>query len=61
MDNQEVNLFRDRPGRPFGAVTEQALEALMDSGIMEQSNTSQETALPQAAEMAQGQTLAVIL
>ncbi|CAG9540847.1 unnamed protein product [Cercopithifilaria johnstoni] len=57
VDNQEVNLFRNRPeGRPFGVVTEQALEALMDNGIMEQSNTSQEVVLPQVAEMAQVQT-----
>lgn len=57
VDNQEANLFRDHPERrPFGAVTEQALEALMDSGIMEQSNTSQEVVLPQAVEIAQVQT-----
>lgn len=57
VDNQEINLFRDRSeGRPFGAVTEQALEALMDSGIMGQSNTSQEVMLPQTVEMAQVQT-----
>ncbi|KAL4003122.1 Ubiquitin family protein [Acanthocheilonema viteae] len=56
VDNQEVNLFRDRAERPFGAVTEQALEALMDSAVMEQSNTSQEIVLPQAVEMAQVQT-----
>ncbi|MCP9259485.1 hypothetical protein DINM_002429 [Dirofilaria immitis] len=54
VDNQEINIFRDRPeGRPFAAVTEQALEALMDSDI--QNNTSQEVALPQAIEMAQRQ------
>uniref|UniRef100_A0A0R3RT34 Ubiquitin-like domain-containing protein n=1 Tax=Elaeophora elaphi TaxID=1147741 RepID=A0A0R3RT34_9BILA len=57
VDNQEVNLFRGRPeGRPFGAVTEQTLEALMDSGVMEQSNTSRELVLPQAAEIARRQT-----
>ncbi|EJW72370.1 hypothetical protein WUBG_16720, partial [Wuchereria bancrofti] len=58
VDNQEVNLFRDRrEGRPLAAVTEQALEAFMDSGIMEQSNTSEEVMLPQIEEMAQRQTL----
>uniref|UniRef100_A0AAF5PPE5 Ubiquitin-like domain-containing protein n=1 Tax=Wuchereria bancrofti TaxID=6293 RepID=A0AAF5PPE5_WUCBA len=57
VDNQEVNLFRDRrEGRPLAAVTEQALEAFMDSGIMEQSNTSEEVMLPQIEEMAQRQT-----
>lgn len=61
VDNQEVNLFRDRPEeRPFGAVTEQALEAFMNSGIMEQNSTSQEVVLPQAAEVMQVQTLVVI-
>ncbi|EJW74484.1 hypothetical protein WUBG_14608, partial [Wuchereria bancrofti] len=56
VDNQEVNLFRDRrEGRPLAAVTEQALEAFMDSGIMEQSNTSEEVMLPQIEEMAQRQ------
>ncbi|VDP14080.1 unnamed protein product [Onchocerca flexuosa] len=62
VNNQEVNLFRDHPEeRPFGAATEQALEALMDGGVVEQNNTSQEVVLPQAIEMTQGQMLAVIL
>ncbi|VDK68066.1 unnamed protein product [Litomosoides sigmodontis] len=57
VDNQEGSLFRDRPEeRPFGAVTEQALEAFMNSGVMEQNNTSQEVVLPQAVEVAQVQT-----
>ncbi|EFO27509.2 hypothetical protein LOAG_00973 [Loa loa] len=56
VDNQEVNLFRNRrDGRPLGTVTEQALEALMDNDVMEQS-TSQEAVLPQITEMAQRQT-----
>ncbi|OZC09658.1 ubiquitin family protein [Onchocerca flexuosa] len=56
VNNQEVNLFRDHPEeRPFGAATEQALEALMDGGVVEQNNTSQEVVLPQAIEMTQGQ------
>ncbi|VDO20071.1 unnamed protein product [Brugia timori] len=57
VDNQEVNLFRDRrERRPLSAVTEQALEAFIDTGIMEQSNTSEEVMLPQTEEMAQRQT-----
>uniref|UniRef100_A0A915Q2T2 Ubiquitin-like domain-containing protein n=1 Tax=Setaria digitata TaxID=48799 RepID=A0A915Q2T2_9BILA len=57
VDNQEVNLFRGRPERQsFGAVTEQTLEALMDGRIIEQSNSLQDSALSQTAEIIQEQT-----
>lgn len=43
VDNQDASFFRDRPERRHtGAVTEQALEALMDSGVVEPNSAPQE-------------------
>lgn len=61
MDNQELNLLRDHAeGRPLRTATEQSLEVLMDSGIVEQSNASQETVLPGAAEIVRPQTSVIV-
>ncbi|VDN06586.1 unnamed protein product [Thelazia callipaeda] len=50
VDNQEINLLHNQPERPqSSAVTEETLEALMDDGIIEQSNPSNE-AVPSRSE-----------